>query len=106
MYDVLHKAELVYYLDTQPDAFDAVISADTLCYFGKLENVCAASRRSLRPGGLLVFTVEALLPPATMAGIEPRMGPVPALGEHTRTILTEIGLSASHIDRLAREGAI
>lgn len=60
VYDVLHQAELVFYLDTQPGAFDAVISADTLCYFGVLGPVMAAAKRSLRDGGWLVFTVEAL----------------------------------------------
>lgn len=60
IYDVLHKAELAFYLETQPDTFDAVISADTLCYFGPLDRPIAAAARSLRSGGWLVFTVEAL----------------------------------------------
>jgi len=60
IYDVLHQAELTHYLNTQPGAFDAVVSADTLCYFGALEGVLAAARRSLRDGGWLIFTVEAL----------------------------------------------
>jgi predicted TPR repeat methyltransferase len=60
VYDVLHRAELTHYLSTQPGAFDAVVSADTLCYFGALEAVLDAVRTSLRPGGRLVFTVEAL----------------------------------------------
>ena len=60
VYDGLHRAELVYYLDTQPGQFDLVISADTLCYFGGLEGALAASYRALQPGGWLVFTVEAL----------------------------------------------
>lgn len=60
VYDVLHQAELVYYLETQPDSFDAIISADTLCYFGALDKPLAAARGALRPGGWLVFTVEAL----------------------------------------------
>ena len=60
VYDVLHRAELVYYLATQPLAFDAIVCADTLCYFGRLDEAFAAARRSLRPGGWLVFTVEAL----------------------------------------------
>jgi predicted TPR repeat methyltransferase len=59
-YDALHQAELVYYLDTQPSRFDAVVSADTLCYFGDLHAALAAAARALRPGGWLVFTVEAL----------------------------------------------
>jgi len=60
VYDVLHQAELVYYLDTQPAAFEAIVCADTLCYFGALEAAFAAARRSLRDGGWLVFTVETL----------------------------------------------
>jgi crotonobetainyl-CoA:carnitine CoA-transferase CaiB-like acyl-CoA transferase len=41
------------------------------------------------PGG----PVEALIPPATRRGVEPRMDPVPALGEHTARILREVGLA-------------
>jgi predicted TPR repeat methyltransferase len=59
-YDKLHKAELVYYLDTQPGDFDVLVSADTLCYFGVLDAAAAAAHQALRPGGWLVFTVEAL----------------------------------------------
>lgn len=62
LYDVLHKAELVYYLRTQPAAFDAVISADTLCYFGDLTQAMAAAATALRPGGWCIYTVEALTP--------------------------------------------
>lgn len=60
VYDVLHQAELVYYLQTQPDAFDTLVSADTLCYFGALDAAMQAAARALRAGGWLVFTVEAL----------------------------------------------
>jgi predicted TPR repeat methyltransferase len=59
-YDALHAAELVYYLDTQPNKFDAVISADTLCYFGELRAAMHAAHKALRAGGWLIFTVEAL----------------------------------------------
>ncbi len=60
IYDTLHQAELVHYLDTQPPAFDVVVAADTLCYFGELGDAMAAASRALRPGGWLIFTVEAL----------------------------------------------
>lgn len=60
VYDVLHQAELTHYLNTQPETFDAVVSADTLCYFGALDGALNAARRSLRVGGWLIFTVEAL----------------------------------------------
>ncbi len=58
VYDELVKAELQAYLADHADEFDVVISADTLVYFGALDSVLAAAFRALRPGGLLVFTVE------------------------------------------------
>lgn len=59
-YDVLHKAELGHYLATQPGAFDLVVSADTLCYFGDLHEVIRAAATALCAAGRIVFTVEAL----------------------------------------------
>jgi predicted TPR repeat methyltransferase len=60
VYDVLHKAELGYYLETQPARFDLLVSADTLLYFGDLRAVMRHAHAALRPGGWLVFSVEAL----------------------------------------------
>lgn len=57
-YDELSQAELTDFLGENPARYDLIVSADTLCYFGDLEAVFAAARRALRPGGLLVFTVE------------------------------------------------
>jgi predicted TPR repeat methyltransferase len=58
VYTALAHAELCDHLHAHPAAFDAVVSADTLCYFGALDVVFAAARAALRPAGLLVFTVE------------------------------------------------
>jgi len=58
VYDALVKGELTAFLREHPGAFDAIVSADTLVYFGELEGVAAAASQALRPGGLLVFTVE------------------------------------------------
>jgi predicted TPR repeat methyltransferase len=60
LYDDLVQGELTAHLEDQPGQYDAIISADTLCYFGRLEAFSAAAARALRPGGLLIFTVEAL----------------------------------------------
>lgn len=38
-------------------------------------------------------TIPALLPPHNLAGAPPRMGRVPALGEHTAEVLAELGLT-------------
>jgi crotonobetainyl-CoA:carnitine CoA-transferase CaiB-like acyl-CoA transferase len=39
-------------------------------------------------------------PPFNMDGFEPRMDPIPALGEHSRKILAELGYGEHEIDRL------
>lgn len=59
-YTDLHKAELVAFLSAHSAEFDVVISADTLCYFGRLNDAMQASATAVRPGGHVIFTVEAL----------------------------------------------
>jgi itaconate CoA-transferase len=50
--------------------------------------------------------IPALLPPAVPDQYMPRMDPVPALGEHTRAILGELGYDEDSIARLRAESAI
>jgi itaconate CoA-transferase len=54
------------------------------------------------PSGAL----PALYPPAKNSAFNPRMDPVPALGEHSRSVLQEMGYSPEDIDRLAAQGVI
>lgn len=65
-----------------------------------------AARRRWAKVGSPVGEIDALKPPFNLDGMEPRMDPVPALGEHTRGILQEIGYSAAEIERLAADGAV
>jgi predicted TPR repeat methyltransferase len=58
VYDELLQAELTGFLRDHPDAFDVIVSADTLVYFGALDEVVGAAARALRSGGLLIFTLE------------------------------------------------
>jgi len=58
VYDDLVTSELTEYLDAHRGAFDLIVSADTLVYFGDLTGVASAAARALRPGGLLIFTLE------------------------------------------------
>lgn len=53
-----------------------------------------------------VGKIPALLPPATLSGADMRMDPVPAIGEHTESILVELGFSGKEIDALKAEEAI
>jgi itaconate CoA-transferase len=50
--------------------------------------------------------IQALKPPFNLDGFEPRMQALPALGEHTRPILAELGYSGADIDALAKTGAV
>jgi predicted TPR repeat methyltransferase len=58
IYHTLMKAELTEYLRDNSEAFDLIVSADTLVYFGDLKGVLAAFAGALRPNGLFVFTLE------------------------------------------------
>ena len=58
VYDELLHGELTAYLRGQAGAFDVIVSADTLVYFGALDAVIEAAAASMRPGGLFVFTLE------------------------------------------------
>jgi predicted TPR repeat methyltransferase len=60
IYDELVVDELCRFMRGRPAAFDVVISADTLVYFGALEEAAAAARAALRPQGVFAFTVEKL----------------------------------------------
>jgi predicted TPR repeat methyltransferase len=59
LYDKLATAGLTSFLVSRPDAAaDLVIAADVFVYLGELAAVFAQSRRVLKPGGLLAFTVQ------------------------------------------------
>lgn len=50
--------------------------------------------------------IPALLPPGASGRQSVRMDPVPALGQHTVAVLTELGLPPAEIERLRAAGAI
>ena len=54
------------------------------------------------PGG----EIDALKPPFNLSGFEPRMDPLPAVGEHTQAILGELGYGAGEIAALRERQAI
>jgi crotonobetainyl-CoA:carnitine CoA-transferase CaiB-like acyl-CoA transferase len=65
-----------------------------------------AARNRWRTVDSAAGPVQALLPPIALEGVEPRMDSIPALGEHTETILSELGYSAEQIRELKAAGAI
>jgi predicted TPR repeat methyltransferase len=62
LYDRLVCAELVGFLSDRREhgTADVAVAADVFVYIGDLSAVFAALRLALRPGGLLVFSVEAM----------------------------------------------
>jgi predicted TPR repeat methyltransferase len=58
VYDALVEGELTAYLRQFREAFDLIVSADALVYFGALDDVMTAAAGALKPGGLFVFTLE------------------------------------------------
>jgi itaconate CoA-transferase len=53
-----------------------------------------------------VGTLRALVPPVTCESIEPVMGPVPDVGQHTDQILAELGVDASTIAAWRSDGVV
>jgi len=50
--------------------------------------------------------VRVLVPPVRMEGVEPAMGAVPALGQHTRAVLQELAFDPEAIAHWAESGVI
>jgi len=50
--------------------------------------------------------LRALVPPFDFDGLQPRMGPIPALGEHSDAILGELGFDRDTIAGMRRAGVV
>lgn len=98
-YDELAQAELSSFLQQHPGGYDAVMSADTLCYFGALDGVAHAAHAALKPGGVFVFTVEACdHPPAAGFRIN-HNGRYSHAGDYLARVLAAAGFEAPELAR-------
>ena len=103
-YDALHKAELTAFLRERPGAFDLVVSADTLIYFGELREVAQAVHGALRAGGSVVFTLEALAAGADGPYQLQDSGRYAHDGAHARRVFEAAGLQvAAPVEVVLRE---
>ena len=59
LYDELVVGELCAFMAGRPAAFDLVLLADTLVYFGALEEAFRTAHGTLTPNGIFAFAVEA-----------------------------------------------
>jgi itaconate CoA-transferase len=71
-----------------------------------LEHPQLTARESWREIGSPSGTLRAMIPPVRMEGVEPSMGDVPSLGQHTDDILQELGIAHDTIEAWRQEGAI
>jgi predicted TPR repeat methyltransferase len=98
VYNDLIAAELTAYLQQRYEEFDVIVTADTLVYFGGLEAVASAAAGALRPGGVLVFTVEeATEPELAESFVIRRHGRYSHGAEYVRRLLVDVGLQP-HIE--------
>lgn len=63
-------------------------------------------RNRWREVGTSAGAIPALLPPGVNSAYDYRMDAVPALGEHSESILKELGFEAEQIDELSKRGTI
>lgn len=64
------------------------------------------SRHRWREVDSPVGKLRTLLPPVTTAAYEPALGPIPEVGEHSESILEELGFDAAEIAELRQSQAI
>jgi predicted TPR repeat methyltransferase len=106
VYDALEVGELTAHLAASEARWDAIVCADTLCYFGDLVPVMRAAAGALRPRGHLVFTVERAEPAQAEGGyhLNPS-GRYSHTEDYLRTVLAEAGLRLLRLesDRLRME---
>ena len=56
--------------------------------------------------GSPVGPISAMLPPGSNNSFDYRMDAIPAVGQHTEAILSELGIAASEIEVMRSQGAI
>jgi itaconate CoA-transferase len=71
-----------------------------------LDHPQLADRDVWREIGSTAGPLRAMIPPVRMEGVEPAMGAVPALGQHTDAILEELEVAPDTIAAWRKEGAI
>ncbi|MCO8121540.1 tetratricopeptide repeat protein [Stieleria sp. TO1_6] len=99
IYDDLCEVELTQYMSEHAAQFDVIVSADTLNYFGKLDPVFETAFTALRPGGVLVFTLEHAESESAPQGYRlNHHGRYSHCKDHTLGLLQQIGFSVQACD--------
>lgn len=98
-YDELIESELAAWLASRSQEFDLIVSADTLCYFGALEQALAGAAGALRPGGRVVFTVERAADEVRDYHLDPT-GRYSHAENYVRQVLAAAGLDSIAVEHV------
>ena len=111
--ELMEAVLVAVYADAMPDERirDASVPAGQRlveCLTNLLTPVGSAdqARERWREVGSPAGAIPALLPPGRQSAFDYRMDAIPAVGEHTETILRSLGRGADDIAALRAEGAI
>ncbi|MGE5834173.1 MAG: CaiB/BaiF CoA transferase family protein [Acidobacteriota bacterium] len=103
--DVVFKSltatEIMERLDTAQIAYARMNSVHEFVAHPQL-----AARNRWRQIDSPAGAIQALLPPVVQDDVEPVMGPVPSLGQHSGAILAELGFDDATIARWREEGMV
>lgn len=102
--DVFHRLTAEEIIERLESAQIANARMNTVQEF--LEHPQLAARNRWRNVDSPVGALSALIPPVDIEGVEPAMGPIPALGQHTDAILEEIGFDTATIAEWRGRGVI
>jgi itaconate CoA-transferase len=92
VFRLLTSAEVIQRLDSAGIANARINSVSQFIHHPQL-----AARNLWRQVDSPVGRVTALVPPVRMDGVDPIMGAIPELGQHTESILTELGFDGATI---------
>jgi predicted TPR repeat methyltransferase len=98
LYDELSAGELTAFIAARLRSYDAIVSADTLVYFGELGAVAHAAQGALREGGIFAFSLERSAEATELGYRLEDHGRFSHHPDYVRRVLSDAGLAVSRID--------
>jgi len=93
LYDSLVEADLVSFMEDNPESFDLVLSADVLIYIGEIAPLAQAAYLALRPGGVCAVSVESLDDEVGVPYLLSPSGRYQQTGQYVRETFTAAGFT-------------